>query len=139
MYFLFSCGGKKMSSSLKKSRILDLEKDSVEKYSECPKYVTIIRHADREDDSKFHCVPFQPFTGPILPGIDPHYQRNFLVPGQEIITVEDLKYGLFSITKVLEKENGPEYWLVASVHSRMGFLIPFEKLPQDLILEEVSA
>ena len=37
--------------------IRDLEKWAVEKFKQCPKHITIIRHADREDDSQFHCVP----------------------------------------------------------------------------------
>lgn len=45
----------------------------------------------------------------------------------------DRKYGLFSITRVTEQIDGPNYWLVTSVKNLMGFLLPFEKLPPELL------
>jgi hypothetical protein len=117
---------------VKMSPVRDLEKFAIEKYSECPKYVTIIRHADLQDDSEFHCVLFNSLIGPILPGRSRSLQRDFLVPGQDIILAHDMLYGLFSITRVLDQDLDVGYWLIVSVHSRMGFLIPLEKLPQEL-------
>ena len=113
------------------SLVRKLEQFAIEKYSECPKYVTIVRHADLEDDSEFHCmrVPISSDLGPAPRLYSSYYQRNFLVPGQEVINFEDDEVGRFSIVRVLESDNGPEYWLISSVRSRMGFIIPIDKLP----------
>lgn len=114
--------------------IRSLEKDALEKYIECPKHITIVRHADLEDDSEFHCQ-IVALMGPPKPGTST--TRNFIVPGQEVVMVEDKKYGQFSIIRVSEEVNGPEYALITSVHSRMGFLYPLEKLPKELLGVEV--
>lgn len=122
------------------SLVRKLEQFAIEKYSECPKYVTIVRHADLEDDSEFHCmrVPISSDLGPAPRLYSSYYQRNFLVPGQEVINFEDDEVGRFSIVRVLESDNGPEYWLISSVRSRMGFIIPIDKLPESLLKEELS-
>ena len=120
------------------SLVRKLEQYALEKYKECTKCVTIVRHADHDDDSEFHCVPAAPFMGPLLPGIFSQYQRNFLVPGQDVINFNDEEVGRFSIVRVLEEENGPEYWLIASVTSRVGFIIPIDKLPNSLLKKEVT-
>ena len=114
--------------------IRDLEKDACENYKQCPKHITIIRHADLEDDSQFHCIPMSTKDMPM--------QRSepvdFIVPGQTVVMVEDREFGLFSIIRVTEKENGPEFALVTSVTNRMGFLLPLEKLPSHLLHVETS-
>jgi hypothetical protein len=112
-------------NSLPIVRIRELEKHALEMYVECPKYTTIVRHADLVDDSVFHC--FTTFIGPPLPGTYP-FQRNFTVPKQEVWLVEDAEYGLFSVIRVFEKPESPECWLVTSIRNRMGFLLPFEHL-----------
>ena len=99
-----------------------LEAFAVQRFSECPKYVTIIRHADLIDDSEFHCVPSLPFVGPLQQG-KTLYERNFTVPGQRVIHIKDKEFGLFTMLKVLEKENDSVLWLISSVVSRMGFTI----------------
>ncbi len=110
--------------------IRDLEKWAVEKFKQCPKHITIIRHADREDDSQFHCVPM--LTKDVSM-VQRHEPVDFIVPGQTVIMVEDPEFGLFSIIRVTEKEGGPEFALVTSVTNRMGFLLPLEKLPPRLL------
>jgi len=111
--------------------IRELESLALERYKECPKFVTIVRHADREDDSLFHCVPSKEFVGPLFPG-GKTYKRNFIVPGQDVVMVMDIKFGLFTILKVLETDDGPTYWLISSEQSRMGFIIGYSQLPEDL-------
>lgn len=115
------------------SLVRKLEQSALEKYSECPKYVTIINHADKVDDSEFHCV--YSFNGPKLPASKLGV-RNFIVPGQELINFEDEDYGKFTVVRVFETEEGPEYWLIVSVQSRMGFIIPFNMLPESLLANE---
>ena len=112
-------------NTLPRVRIRDMEKHALEMYIECPKYTTIVRHADLVDDSVFHCYTM--FVGPARPGTDP-YQRNFIVPKQEVRLVEDPTYGLFSVIRVSENSDGPEQWLVTSIQNRMGFLLAFDKL-----------
>lgn len=106
-------------------RIRELEKHALEMYIECPKYTTIVRHADLVDDSVFHC--FTTFVGAPAPDTDP-FQRNFTVPKQEVWLVEDSEYGLFSVIRVFENSEGPEFWLVTSIRNRMGFLLPLDHL-----------
>lgn len=122
------------------SLVRKLELHAIEKYSECPKYVTIVRHADLVDDSEFHCVrvPVSPSVGPVPRINSQYYQRNFLVPGQEVINFDDDEVGRFAIVRVLETEEGPEYWLISSVRSRVGFIIPIDKLPESLMKKEAS-
>jgi len=111
--------------------VRDLELLALERYKECPKFVTIVRHADREDDSLFHCVPSKGFVGPLIPG-GKTYKRNFIVPGQNVVMVTDNNFGLFTILKVLETDDGPTYWLISSEQSRMGFIIGYKQLPENL-------
>lgn len=115
--------------------IRSLEELALEKYIECPKHITIVRHADLEDDSEFHCTRTA-IMGPLRKGEG--LVRNFIVPGQTVIMARDPKYGLFSVIRVSEEVNGPEFALVASVNSRMGFLLPLEKLPRELLGVEVQ-
>ena len=115
--------------------IQELEKRAHERYRECPKHTTVVRHADLEDDSVFHCVPVA-IVGPHQSGKQGN--RVFIVPGQEVVMVEDPVYGLFSIIRVFEQINGPEYALVISVRSRMGFSVEIEKFPPDLLQTEVQ-
>ena len=123
--------------------IRHLEKLSLEAYKECPRFVTIVTHADRTDDSLFHCVPAQPFIGPKKPGTF-FYHRDFIVPEQEIILLQDNDYGLFTLLRVMDSNQGPTYWLLSSVTSRMGFLVRHSDLPNSLVgeeeqLEEIAA
>lgn len=118
------------------SLVRSLERYALEKYKECPKYVTIVRHADREGDSEFHCVLSKPFIGPSPLNGCAHYQKNFIVPGQKVINFDDDELGKFVIVKVIA-EDGNEYWLIASVRSRIGFILSIEKLPDFLRREEL--
>jgi hypothetical protein len=114
--------------------IRSLEKLALETYRECPRFVTIITHADLTDDSGFHCVPSAPFVGP-KPVNNFSYQRDFIVPGQEITLLQDDTYGLFTLLKVLDTQDGPAYWMLSSVASRMGFIIAYDELPIFLYVE----
>lgn len=117
------------------SLVRSLERHALEKYKECPKYVTIVRHADLVDDSEFHCVLSAPFVGPPRQRGYSHYQKNFVVPGQKVINFDDDELGKFVLVRVIaEDEVG--YWLVASVRSRVGFLLPLDRVPQFLLCEE---
>ncbi len=122
------------------SLVRKLEQYALEKYSECPKYVTIIRHADLEDDSEFHCVRslLSPVFGPVPCIKSSYYQKKFIVPAQDVINFEDDEVGRFSIVHVTEVDGDSEYWLIASVRSRMGFIIPIDKLPESLLKKEVT-
>ncbi len=113
--------------------IRQLDQYAVEAYRQCPKHITIIRHADREDDSKFHCLPMATKSVPMV-RLDP---IDFIVPGQVVIMVEDSDFGLFTIIRVTEQEDGPQFALVTSVRNRMGFLIPFNKVPGHLLQMEI--
>ncbi|MFA6609011.1 MAG: hypothetical protein WCT07_03855 [Candidatus Paceibacterota bacterium] len=114
--------------------IREFERYSIERYQKCPKHITIIRHADLEDDSELHCV-LMDYVGPKQ---KQNLQKDFIVPGQEVIMVYDPTFGLFSIIRVSEKEGGPEFALVTSVQSFGGFLIPIEKLPINLFRLELQ-
>lgn len=113
--------------------IRDLEALSLERYVECPKFVTIVRHVDHTDDSEFHCVP-----STLLPLADGTKApvRNFIVPYQDIIMVQDINFGRFCIVKVLDTDDGPQYWLISSVNSRTGFIILHDSLPENLLEAE---
>lgn len=108
-----------------------LEDAAVEKYSKCPKYTTIVRHASLEDDSAFHCILLN--SGDISEAVPLESQRDFIVPEQLVIMAKDWESGLFSVIRVTEPINAKDYWLVTSVTSRMGFILPFDKLPQELL------
>jgi hypothetical protein len=118
------------------SLVRSLEHYALEKYKECPKFVTIVAHADLEDDSEFHCVLSKPFVGPPSPKGCNHYQKNFIVPGQKVINFDDDELGKFVIVKVIAEDSN-EYWLIVSVRSRIGFILSIEKLPDFLRREEL--
>jgi hypothetical protein len=118
--------------------IRELEGMSVEKYRECPKHTTIVRHADLVDDSVFHCVPVIPFVGPPQQGENP-WHREFIVPGQEVLMGEDPTYGLFTFLRVLWEKRGVEFWLVTSIRSRIGFLLPLAIIQEERFRKEATA
>ena len=103
---------------MKRISIRELERWAIEKYSDCPRQTTVVRHADLEDDSAFHCVIAG--SGVV---------RDFIVPGQNVLLLSDPEYGLFSTIRVRDKDGG-ENALCVSVNSRIGFLLPVDKVPQ---------
>lgn len=109
-----------------------LEESAVEKYRKCPKSITTIRHAELEEDTEFHCILLNPFRGPSLVGVG-EYLRKFTIPEQQVILVVDRDYGQFNVIQVLEPEENVAYWLVISYTNRMGFLLPLDKLPRELL------
>lgn len=111
-----------------------LEEIAVEKYFECPKFLTIVQHANRMDDSEVHCVPKLPCVGPTVLAEGYSYQRNFIIPGQNLILAEDERFGLFSIVRALEKEKGVWFWLITNVVNNWGgYIIPIDKLPEQFL------
>ena len=112
-----------------------LEVMAVEVYQECPRFVTIVTHADRSDDSPIHCFLAKPFLGPKRRG-DEVYHRDFIVPEQSVILLQDNQFGLFSLLKVMESDGNKVYWLLSSTASRRGFVINYDDLPTSLLTEE---
>lgn len=106
----------------------ELEKFSIERYQRCPKYITIVRHANLEDDSEFHCI-LMDYIGPKPQS---WLQRNFIVPEQKVLMANDATFGLFAIIRVYEKEDGPEFALIASVQTVGGIIISIEDLQKEV-------
>lgn len=119
-----------MAKPLPIIRVRSLEHKALERYREGPKLPTVFHAADTGRSDDFHCVPVCP-EGPPKPGTNP-FQRDFAVPKQEVRMVEDPEYGLFTITRVQDGQNGPTYLLVMSVKDRIGFLLR----PEDCVVEE---
>lgn len=119
-----------MEKSLPVIHVRSLERKAIERYKEGPKLPTVFHAADTGRSDDFHCVPICP-EGPPKPGVNP-FQRDFIVPKQEVRMVEDPDYGLFTITRVEEEEGGQSYLLVMSVKDRIGFLLR----PEDCAVEE---
>jgi hypothetical protein len=111
--------------------VRDLEVFALDKFIRCPKYTTIVRHGDLEDNSEFFCTKV--FVGPPAPGTDP-YHRYFAVPRQSVVMAEDILYGLFSITYVMD--DAGEYWLVTSEKSGLGFLLDRSSFTFDVAAEK---
>jgi hypothetical protein len=103
--------------------IREWEALAIERYSECPRQMTIVRHADNQDDSEFFCILAASFEGPVLPGVHAEYRRYFDVPGQDMTVVEDSQFGPFSVVQVWDQHDRSAYFLFTGVHSRMGFLV----------------
>lgn len=106
---------------------------AIEKYSQCPKQLTIVENATLPSDSGFYCIPMNNCA--VHLGANTII-REFIVPQQCAIIAKDRKYGLFSVLRVTDITEGPDYWLVTSVKSLVGFLLPFDKLPQELLEKE---
>ena len=119
----------------KKIDIMLLDWFAVERYKECPKFVTIVTHADRSDDSPIHCFLAEPFMEQEERSDEVHH-RDFIVPEQTLILLQDEKYGLFSLLNVIESRENKAYWLFSSVTSRTGFIIKSDDLPASLFLTE---
>jgi hypothetical protein len=115
--------------------IRSIEDLAIEKYQECPKFVTYGTHANRTDDSSFHCVLYTPLAGPVQPGSPSFHQRNFTVPRQELVLLHDKKYGQFTLLAVSDPDTSVMYWLISSL-DRVGFLIRYDDLPEDLLSKE---
>lgn len=103
--------------------IRELEEEALVRFSECPKHLTIVRSADQVEDTPFHCM------------VDANTRRDFTVPKQEVVLVQDAEYGTFSVIKVRDKRDDAEYALFTD-RDRLGFLYPLDKLTFTLCVEE---
>ena len=105
-------------------------REGVEFYTETPKTVTAVTHADETDVSEFHCV----WKG--CPRQSPQcVDKFFNVPRQKVELLIDLRYGMFYLIKVIPKfvvplYPGKEFWLVAQANGRSGFLMPSEAVDE---------
>lgn len=97
--------------------------------------MSIVANANHEADSWLHCIPMDQPSDAIRLGAHPNV-RDFIIPRQSVIIVKDSEYGIFSILRVTDTTVGPDYWLVTSEKNRMGFLLPFDKLPPELLESE---
>lgn len=89
-----------------------LERLRVALFCECPRLLTLMRHASLEETSPVHC--FRAGDRKIL---------KFFVP-QQILHSRTSREGLrFLLLKVLS-ENGCSFWLVMCEWNRQGFLLP---------------
>jgi hypothetical protein len=106
-------------------RIHELHEKAIENYSECPKFATIMFHTDQTDPSEFHVVSTNEIWDITTrqPGIFCE-KKVFTVPKQPIIAYYDEDYGRFAIVKVIPQNSEREFWLVAAIRLRKGFLIP---------------
>lgn len=119
---------------------------AVEVYSEVPKLVTAICHANASDNSEFHCV----WTG-TAHDIEGSRQQSegrpycikkvFLVPKQRMISCWDRKYGWFYAICVIPQfevrlYGNQGFHLVAHMDSRKGFLIPSYRFLEGIKEEE---
>ncbi len=80
-------------------------------FIECPKFTTLVRHADQAETTELHCLKAD--RTPV----------DFGVPKQET-RIHTTKDGIpFSAVSVLT-ENGGKGWLVVNIANRQGFLLP---------------
>ena len=110
------------------------QSEAFEYYSECPKIITAVTHADKTDDSEFYCR---------WSGL--HYDREtkefrrysakkvFIVPRQRVRQFFDRVYGDYLALKVIPPPDsslyeGEMFWLFVSIKNPFGFLVPFNGL-----------
>lgn len=97
-----------------------VERFAVHRYGECPKFLTIVRHADLEEDTPLHCVLTKSKEA-----VDLH------VPKQDFLLKNDEDGLRFAIIKVKQKpDDDVLYWLVVRLFDRKGILVPYEVLDQ---------
>lgn len=132
---------------LREIDIIRLQKTkAVQMYTETPKTMTAVMHANEADDSEFHCV----WTGSNREGRSKHMPQGwpycvkkvFTVPRQRMEIRSDPIYGMFYCIRVIPQFILPQYpgkvfWLVAQMNGRYGFLVPLEKLDEEPQEEQV--
>lgn len=88
----------------------------IKEFKECPKVLTIGRHADLEETTEVYCLEAKT-----------NHRTSYFIPKQNLVSREGPESSTFHFVKVSEKENEPSmYWLVIHGVSRMGFLFPLE-------------
>lgn len=119
--------------------------EAIELYSKCPKAITVIRHADKTDDSEFHCI----WKGLMFDWFSRSFaqvcaKRVFTVPRQQAQYLVDPNCGGFLAVRVrpqfpITSYVSSEYWLFASVKDPFGFLVPADAVElADYELAEVE-
>ena len=88
----------------------------VRDFRECPKVLTVGRHADLEETTEVYCVDAK--TGERL---------AYFVPEQKLLSRAGPERSIFHLVKVSKQQNTqPTHWLVIYGVSRRGFLLPIE-------------
>lgn len=92
-----------------------ISRGAVLKFVECPKFLTIVRHADLDEVTPIHCR---------VAGSGK--EVDFLVPQQKLdmqFTPEGIRY-----SAVLVIKNETPHYLFVCEWNRMGFLVPVRKI-----------
>ncbi len=85
-------------------------------FRECPKILTIGRHADLEETTQVYCVD-------VISG----EKLAYFVPEQKLLSRQGPELSIFHLVKVSKQQNiQPTHWLVIYSVSRKGFLVPIE-------------
>jgi hypothetical protein len=112
-----------------------IQQEAIEVYRLCPKIITVITHADRTDDSEFHCI----WSGILVthevgqePETRPYeIKKVFLVPKQTVRRYTDPKLGEYLAVLVrpqfdIKLYPATEFWLFVRKENSSGFLVPLE-------------
>lgn len=87
------------------------ERMAIAFFIECPKFLTLVRHADQAETTMLHC--YKRGKKPV----------DFGVPKQEV-KIQTTSDGIpFSAVSVLT-EDGEKRWLIVNIANRQGFLLP---------------
>lgn len=111
--------------------LLFQQREGLEFYTETPKTMTAVTHANETDDSEFHCV----WTG-CSRQIPQRVNKVFTVPRQKVELLLDPVYGMFYLIRVIPQfvvplYPGKDFWLVAQANGRSGFLVSAEAIQED--------
>jgi hypothetical protein len=91
----------------------------------------------QEDDSEFHTI----WMGYFFDEEEKEKReicekRIFTIPKQNIVIRFDNKFGRFVIVKVVPESSTEEFWLVISIRTRRGFLIPLHAFIPNTQMED---
>ena len=92
-----------------------MSKAAILQFNECPKFLTIVRHADLSETTPLHCRV-----------AGSRKEVDFMVPQQKLdmqYTPEGIRY-----SAVLVRRYGAHYYLFVCDPIRMGFLVPAKKI-----------
>ncbi len=88
-----------------------LENLAYMRFVECPRFTTLVRHADLSEVTPIHCYNWVT-----------RKQTNFLVPKQDLL-IRYTRYGTRFVLLRVINERGISCWLIVSEASRRGFLL----------------
>jgi hypothetical protein len=111
--------------------VSELTQFAIDSYSETPKFMTIVRHADDVDHSLFFCVKIEQV-------IDPHSKKpvlvwskkEFVVPRQRLCLYHSHGCNTYVAVEVM-RGSQEKFWLIADCINRTGILVPYEKFNQE--------